>query len=79
MVGRIVKIIADKGYGFIQAPKPDDGKADCEKPDDIFFHCTALQDREIFGSLFVGQHVEFNLAEVDGRHRAESVRVLPQS
>ena len=70
MQGKITKIIAEKGYGFIETPS---------QGADIFFHCTALQDRTAFDTLFVGETVEFELVSRKGKLRAEGVRRISSS
>jgi len=67
MKGKIAKIIAERGYGFIRA---DDTEAD------VFFHCTALQDRTKFETLYVGQRVTFDLCDGrNGKPCAESIQL----
>lgn len=48
--GTITRLIADRGYGFIQT----------EKSEDVFFHRNELVD-VTYGSLTVGQQVEFEV------------------
>lgn len=49
-VGKIKKIVEDKGFGFIQV---DGGR-------DVFFHCSTVSDGA-FTELSVGQQVEFTV------------------
>ena len=49
-VGKIKKLVQEKGFGFISAK---DG-------DDVFFHHTAVVDRQ-FENLTIGQAVEFQI------------------
>ena len=62
--GTIKKLIADKGFGFIQG---DGG--------DVFFHHSAL-DGTTIEALQEGQLVEFSIGESDKGPRAENVRVI---
>lgn len=62
--GTIKKVIADKGFGFI------DGESG-----DLFFHLSALQECE-FESLEVGQAVEYEEEDGPKGPRAVSVRVV---
>jgi CspA family cold shock protein len=62
--GTIKKLVADKGFGFING-----GGAD------LFFHMSALQDIS-FESLQEGQSVEYEEGQGPKGPRAESVRVL---
>ena len=48
--GKIKKLVADKGFGFIQG---EDGQ-------DIFFHHSIVADRG-FDNLQVGQEVEYEV------------------
>ena len=50
--GKIKKIVADKGFGFIST---DDGK-------DVFFHHSAVADRQ-FDNLSEGQQVEYAIGQ----------------
>ncbi len=61
--GTIKKLVADKGFGFIEG---DGGE--------LFFHHSALQDVEI-EALQVGQTVEFEEGSGPKGPRAENVRV----
>ena len=65
----IIKLISDRGFGFI---RPDEGK-------DIFFHRSALQgvDYKVdFESLTEGQRVQFEVGTGrDGRTEAIKVRL----
>jgi cold shock protein len=66
--GKIKKIVADKGFGFITS---DDGK-------DVFFHHSTVADQQ-FASLSEGQRVEFAIDQGDNRGkgpRASSVQPL---
>lgn len=65
--GRIRRLIADRGFGFIH---PADGA-------DLFFHRSEVQGVD-FASLAEGQEVEFELAKgQDGRSQAVKVRLTP--
>jgi CspA family cold shock protein len=49
-----------RGYGFIQ---PDNGE-------NIFFHCTGLQDKK---SIVEGDRVQFTIGSRDGKPIAKAV------
>lgn len=64
--GTIKRLIADRGFGFIQT----------EQGTDLFFHRSEIQDVE-FGSLIEGQEVEFDMGRGrDDRPRAVRVRLV---
>ncbi len=66
MKGKIVRLVRDRGFGFIRA----------ENGQEIFFHATGLQQGN-FESLQEGESVEFDV-EPDprsNRERAVNVRV----
>lgn len=60
--GKIKKIVADKGFGFISA---DDGQ-------EVFFHHSAVADRQ-FENLAEGQKVEFAI-EQGGKNQGKGPR-----
>ncbi len=62
--GTIRKLIADKGFGFIQGDKGD-----------LFFHHSAVEDGKI-EDLRVGQTVEYEEGRGPKGPRAESVRAV---
>lgn len=62
--GSIKKLVADKGFGFIEG---DGG--------DVFFHCSAVEGTP-FESLQIGQQVEYQLGNGPKGPRAEQVRIL---
>ncbi len=63
--GTIRRLIADRGFGFVQTAE---GK-------DLFFHRNQLQGVE-FASLREGQEVEFEMGQGrGGRPQAEKVRL----
>jgi CspA family cold shock protein len=62
--GCVKKVIPGKGFGFILA---EGGK-------DIFFHRSAVQNRE-FGRLREGTKVEFDVERTNKGPRAISVRI----
>ncbi len=63
--GTIRKLIADRGFCFIQAAEGTY----------LFFHSSAVQGVE-FGGLIEGQEVEFEKGQgYEGRPRAVSVRL----
>lgn len=47
-VGKIKKLVQEKGFGFIQV----------EGGSDVFFHCSTVTDG-VFQELAIGQQVEF--------------------
>ena len=49
-LGKIKKIVSDRGFGFIQS---EDGS-------DVFFHCSTVSNRQ-FENLAEGQRVEYTL------------------
>jgi CspA family cold shock protein len=61
--GTIKKVIADKGFGFIQG----------ERGDDMFFHHSALEGIAI-EALRVGQAVTYDVGRGPKGPRAENVR-----
>ncbi len=67
MRGTIVRMIRDRGFGFVRI---DTGE-------EIFFHHSALE-RGIFDTLQEGQELEFDIEnDVRGRgQRAANVRLL---
>jgi CspA family cold shock protein len=62
--GTIKKVIADKGFGFIEGERGD-----------VFFHHSALEDTTI-EALRVGQKVEYEEGSGPKGPRAENVRLL---
>jgi cold shock CspA family protein len=64
--GKIIRLVRDRGFGFIQA----------ENGQEIFFHRTALANGD-FDSLAGAESVEFDMGrdERSGRERAVNVRV----
>ncbi|NLY00257.1 MAG: cold shock domain-containing protein [Rhodopirellula sp.] len=62
--GTIRKLIADKGFGFIQGDKGD-----------LFFHHSAVEGGTI-EDLRIGQAVEYEEGRGPKGPRAESVRAL---
>ena len=67
-IGKIKKLVTDKGFGFIQ---PENGP-------DVFFHHTTVENRQ-FDDLTEGQKVEFSVDQNGGRDkgpRAASVKPL---
>jgi cold shock CspA family protein len=63
LVGKILSIATDKGFGFIQSAT--DGGAD------VFFHCSVVD--ATFDSLKIGQEVRYVLDESADKPRAKSV------
>lgn len=62
--GTIRKLVADKGFGFIQGEKGD-----------LFFHHSVVQGSRI-EELRVGQTVEYEEGQGPKGPRAENVRVV---
>jgi len=62
--GRIKKVVADRGFGFITA---DDGK-------DFFFHRSAVRASIDFDRLSGGESVEFDIEQSPKGPRANNVR-----
>jgi CspA family cold shock protein len=54
-VGKIKKLVQEKGFGFISA----------QEGEDVFFHHSAVSDRQ-FENLSVGQPVEFQVDAAPG-------------
>ena len=66
MKGKVVKVVDDKGFGFI---KPDGEEGD------LFFHATGMAGgRSEFDDLKEGEAVEFDKEQHRGRDRAVQVR-----
>ncbi len=67
MKGRIVRLVRDRGFGFIQA----------ENGQETFFHRTGLASGD-FDSLAGTESVEFDVGtdERSGRERAVNVQVV---
>ena len=63
--GKIKKLVADKGFGFIEG----------DQGEDMFFHLSALEDAT-FEDLSEGQTVEFEIGQGPKGARAENVRVI---
>ena len=63
--GTIVRLMSDKGFGFIS----DEGGVE------HFFHQSAVRDA-VFESLREGQRVEFTIEESTKGPRAGEVRVI---
>jgi CspA family cold shock protein len=66
MTGKIQRIIAEKGFGFIAAA---DGK-------EYFFHSSAVAGGS-FDTLYPGQEVTFDVGQGPKGPRAENVKVGP--
>lgn len=65
--GVIKKLVTDKGFGFIRPEKAGP---------DIFFHCSALEDKSQFDALKEGQKVSYDeTTGQGGKPRAENVVV----
>ena len=62
--GIIKKLVADRGFGFIQG-----------EGGDVFFHHSALESTTI-EALSVGQAVEYEVGQGPKGPRAENVRVV---
>ena len=66
-LGRIAKFFEDRGYGFI---KPDDGGPD------VFFNMKEVTRLPWGSTVCEEARVEFDIVHVDGRLRAENVRLV---
>ena len=64
--GKIKKLVADKGFGFISGD---------QKGKDLFFHLSSIKDGA-FESLFEGQAVDFEAEMGSQGMRASVVRPL---
>ncbi len=62
--GTVKKLLADKGFGFIEGERGD-----------IFFHHSALEGTTI-EALSVGQQVEYEEGRGPKGPRAENVRIV---
>ncbi len=62
--GTIKKLVADRGFGFIEGERGD-----------IFFHHSGLQGTTI-EALSIGQTVEYEVGEGPKGPRAENVQVV---
>lgn len=67
MIGKIKKLIRDRGYGFIEA----------EDEKEIFFHQTSLIDVE-YDSLEEGQQVEFDVENEPKGPKASNVKLAAE-
>jgi len=69
LTGKIIRLISDRGFGFIRA---EDGS-------EVFFHHTAVADGT-FDSMSEGGSVEFEMGRDprSNRERAISVRVVAE-
>lgn len=66
VVGKIWKIMLERGYGFIVTEPPRD---------DVFFHASSLRNVRM-AELREGDHVQFTMTSFKGRYRAVDVRKL---
>ena len=62
--GTIKKVVADRGFGFIEGERGD-----------IFFHHSSLQGTTI-EALSIGQPVEYEVGDGPKGPRAENVQVV---
>ena len=62
--GKIKKLVADRGFGFIETEQGD-----------IFFHLSSVNNAD-FESLVVGQEVEYEIEQGPKRPRASSISPL---
>jgi CspA family cold shock protein len=65
MNGKISRVLADKGFGFIKG----------EDSQEYFMHRTAVRDGSVFEQLRDGQPVTFDIGEGEKGPRAENVRL----
>jgi len=66
--GTVKKVIADKGFGFIE---PDGGSSD----KDLFFHASAMVEAT-FEEVQQDARVEYEVGQGPKGPRAENVRLL---
>lgn len=68
--GKFIKVIDDKGYGFLECPEAD--------PNNVFAHVSEIVDEVGDLSTLVGVWVSFSLhRDTQGRASAKAVRILP--
>lgn len=69
MTGKIVRLVRDRGFGFIRA----------EGGQEVFFHHTSVQDG-VFDAMSEGGSVEFDMGRDSNsnRERAINVRVVAE-
>jgi cold shock protein len=65
MKGQIVRVVVEKGFGFIRG---EDGQ-------EYFMHRSAIRDGSVFEQLRDGQPVTFDAGRGDKGLRAENVRL----
>ena len=65
MTGKVSRVIAEKGFGFIAG---EDGK-------EYFMHRSAIRDGSVFEQLRDGQPVTFEVGSGEKGPRAENVRL----
>jgi CspA family cold shock protein len=63
--GTVKKLLADKGFGFIEGERGD-----------IFFHHSSLEEGTAIEALTVGQAVEYEEGRGPKGPRAENVKVV---
>ncbi len=63
--GTVKKVVTEKGFGFIET----DG-------DDVFFHVSALDDKEAFETLEKGTRVQYESEISDKGPRATRIVIL---
>jgi len=68
MKGKIVRLVRDRGFGFIRT----------ESGQEIFFHATGLA-RGSFESLAEGEPVEFDVETDPRTNRERAVNVRPEA
>jgi cold shock CspA family protein len=64
MVGTIINVKLDKGFGFIRVPN---------EPKDFFFHMSALEALQ-FDRTLEQRRVEFEAVETDRGREARSIK-----
>jgi cold shock CspA family protein len=66
MRGKIIAILAERGFGYISSP---------EHPEDLFFHISDLDVSSLpWGEGLIGREVCFEVVTLNGRERAYAVR-----
>ena len=69
MYGTIIKIIADRGFGFIRERGSTDRK-------ELFFHLSELRDGLVFNEQLIARDVQYELKETFKGPQAANVKPL---
>ena len=62
--GKIKRLVADRGFGFIETGESDD----------LFFHLSSLSEEVSFEELAEGDMLEYEIGDGPKGKRAENVR-----